>query len=377
MLIDDLIKTPVAWMSRRGAGIVVSSRVRLARNVQDSAFPGWSGESESQDLCERLKQALGTVAALQQPKCFEMDTISEIDRLVLRERNLISPELSEKGSGSALVVADDPRIAIMINEEDHLRLQAVRPGLHLREIWKSIDAIDTELEKQVDFAFSSRLGYLTACPSNVGTGLRASVMMHLSGMKLTGELDAALNGLTRMGFAVRGILGEGTEAYGNMFQVSNQSTLGQSEAAIIEQLEGIVNEVVGHEENARARLLEQRRLYLVDHIARAYALLTHAHLLSSGESLDMLSALRLGVELGLVGQLTVPRLNEIMLITQPGHLQKTAGHTLTPEERDGLRAQVVRAKLKNVALAPVAGSAPRARSGRAGTRTTDKDMTTP
>lgn len=377
MLIDELMKAPVAWMSRRGAGIVVSSRVRLARNVSDAAFPGWSGESESLALCDRLKDALGAVASLKGTRCFGMDTVSEVDRLVLRERNLISPELSEKGGGSALVVAEDPRVAIMINEEDHLRIQAVRPGLHLKEIWSAVDAIDTELEQHVDFAFSPQLGYLTACPSNVGTGLRASVMMHLSGMKLTGELDAAMNGLTRMGFAVRGILGEGTEAYGNMFQISNQSTLGQTETAIIEQLESIVKEVVGHEENSRARLLEQRRIYLIDHIARAYALLTHAHLLSSSESLDMLSALRLGVELGLVGQLSVPRINEIMLVTQPGHLQKTAGRTLTPEERDGLRAQVVRDKLKRVELASVSDSTRRVRSGMAGKRTADKDIPKP
>jgi len=238
----------------------------------------------------------------------------------------------------------------MINEEDHLRLQAVRPGMHLKAVWQSVNAIDSELEKVIDLAFSRELGYLTACPSNVGTGLRASVMMHLAGLKLTGEVDAVVNGLQRIGLAVRGILGEGTEAIGNMFQISNQSTLGEPEGTIINRLVRVVREVVGHEQNARARLMEQRQMHVLDQVARAFAVLTHAHVLTSGESIDLLSGLRLGVELGLVEHLTVAKINESMLLTQPGHLQKLAGKVLTPEERDGLRARVVRKRLADAAL---------------------------
>ena len=350
MYIDQLINAPVAWMSRQNTGIVISSRIRLARGVKGAAFPGWAGENESIKICADLESVFNRLPSLAEVSIFEMDKLNNIDKQVLLERNLISPELAQKGKGSALVVAEDQHVAAMINEEDNLRLQAVRPGLHLKSIWKTIDSIDSEIENEIDFAFSTELGYLTACPSNVGTGLRASVMMHLLGMKLTGELDAALNGLTSIGLAVRGILGEGTKSFGSIYQVSNQSTLGLSERDIVKNLDKLVRELVEHEQNARARLVEEKQFYLRDHVARAFAVLTHAHLLSSGESIDMLSALRLGIDVGLVKNLTVSKISEIMLVTQPGHLQKQAGQAMTEEERDYLRASVVRDKLKKVKL---------------------------
>lgn len=350
MYIDQLINAPVAWMSKRNTGVVISSRVRLARDIKGAAFPGWAGENESIKICSDLKGIFEKLPSFTNVSFFEMDQLSNIDKQVLLERNLISSELAKKGKGSALVVVENQHIAAMINEEDHLRLQAVRPGLHLKSIWKTIDSIDSELENEIDFAFSSKLGYLTSCPSNVGTGLRASVMMHLLGMKITGELDAALNGLSRIGLAVRGILGEGTKSFGSIFQVSNQSTLGMAELDIVKNLDNLVRELVGHEQNARARLQESKHSYLLDHVSRAFAVLTHAYLLSSGESIDMLSALRLGVDVGLVKNLTVSKISEIMLVTQPGHLQKQAGQTMTEEERDYLRASVVRNKLAKVKL---------------------------
>lgn len=350
MYIDQLINAPVAWMSRRNTGIVISSRIRLARDIKGAAFPGWAGENESIKVCNDLKKVFKLLPSFADVSIFEMDKLNDIDKQVLLERNLISSEIAQKGKGSALAVVEDQHVAVMINEEDHLRLQAVRPGLHLKSIWTNVNSIDSEIEKEIDFAFSPKLGYLTACPSNVGTGLRASVMMHLLGMKLTGELDAALNGLTSIGLAVRGILGEGTKSFGSIFQVSNQSTLGVSEEKIIKKLDKLVRELVGHEQNARARLVEQKQNYLLDHVARAFAILTHACLLSSGESIDMLSALRLGVDVGLVKNLTVSKISEVMLVTQPGHLQKQVGRTMTEEERDYLRASVVRDYLKKVKL---------------------------
>ncbi|MCK5528537.1 MAG: protein arginine kinase [Kiritimatiellae bacterium] len=351
MYIDQLIESPVAWMSRRNTGIVISSRVRLARDLKGMAFPGWAGENESLQVCTDLKNVFEKLPSFTGLSFFEMDQLADIDKQVLIERNLISSALAKKGKGSALVVAEDQHIAVMINEEDHLRLQAVKAGLHLNSIWKTIDSVDSEIESSLDFAFSPALGYLTACPSNVGTGLRASVMVHLLGMKLTGELDAALNGLSSIGLAIRGILGEGTKSFGSIFQVSNQSTLGMSEGDIIKKLDKLVRELVVHEENARARLMEQKQSYLFDHVARAFGILTHARLLSSGESIDMLSALRLGVDLGLVKNLTVSKISEIMLVTQPGHLQKEAGKVMSEEERDYLRATVVRDGVRKVKLA--------------------------
>jgi len=350
MVIDDVVKTPAVWMSMRGAGIVISSRVRLARNVKGAAFPDWAGDDECARLCESMKQVIGGVGALKSPLFVDMDKLGEVDKLVLGERSLISQELAEKGRGSALVIDAEVPVAVMINEEDHLRIQSIRPGMHLKEVWENVNAIDSELEKVVDFAFSRRIGYLTACPSNVGTGLRASVMMHLSGLKLTDEVDAVLNGLNKLGLAVRGLFGEGTESYGNMFQISNQSTLGESEEVIVDHLVEVVHEVTEHEQNARMRLMEQKRIYVVDHVARAFALLRHALVLSSGEAMDFLSALRLGVEVGIVHHLTVAKINQLMLLVQPGHLQKLAGKILAPGERDELRAGMIKKKVKNVLL---------------------------
>ncbi len=348
MYIDQLIEEPVAWMSRRNTGVVISSRVRLARNIKDIAFPGWAGEQELIKVNEKLVAAFSGLQSFPDVSFFEMGQLEEIDKQVLIERNLISKELAEKGAGSVLAVTGDRRVAAMINEEDHLRLQAVAPGLNLQFLWNVVDEVDSALEEKVDFAFSSKLGYLTSCPSNIGTGLRASAMLHLAGLKLTGELEGVLNGLNALGLAVRGIMGEGTKAFGGIFQVSNQSTLGVSEQEIIDNLDKIINELIVHEQNARMRLLEDKPAYLLDYIFRAYAILSHSRLLASGESIELLSALRLGVDMGMVKNLSVLKISEIMLITQPGHLQKVIGRPMEEEERDSLRASLIRDKLRRV-----------------------------
>jgi protein arginine kinase len=282
----------------------------------------------------------------------DMSALSAVEKEILRERRLISNELAQKAAGSGLVLSEDEGIAIMVNEEDHLRLQAISPGMNLKKVCRRINAIDSAIEQHIRYAFSHRLGYLTACPTNVGTGLRASVMMHLSGLRLMNEIEPAVNGLEKMGFAVRGLLGEGTEPHGNMLQISNQSTLGQGEEAIIDHLIEVVNEIRGHEENARLRLIQGKRAFLVDYIGRAYGILRNAHILPSGEAIDLLSGLRLGVHFGMITNLKAPRINEIMLLTQPGHLQKICGRTLGPAERDEVRAQIVKKKTENVQFCP-------------------------
>ncbi|MEM7395048.1 MAG: ATP--guanido phosphotransferase, partial [Verrucomicrobiota bacterium] len=231
-------------------------------------------------------------------------------------------------------------------EEDHLRLQAIRPGLDLREAWEGITAIDNELEKQVYYSFSTKLGYLTACPSNVGTGMRSSVMLHLPGLVLMDEINPIIKGMGKIGLAVRGLWGEGTEAAGNMFQISNQITLGEKEEDIVANLEQIVLELVEHEQNARARLEEEKKVVLLDHIGRAFGILTHAHVLTSKEALDLLSGLRLGIDLGILSQHSNMLTNELLLLTQPGHLQKLKGKRLKASERDKARAEIVREKLE-------------------------------
>jgi protein arginine kinase len=349
--VDELVKHPGLWLSEEsGEGIVVSSRVRLARNLQGASFPGWAREDERVKVCEALRAALEKVSGMAGGACFDMGAISDVDKEVLKERHLISHDLCRQGAGSALVMTRDERMAVMINEEDHLRLQAIMGGMSLRRVWKMLDALDSELDRDVRYAFSPRLGYLTACPSNVGTGLRASVMMHLSGLRLLNEADAVIRGLERIGLAVRGLLGEGTEAFGNMFQISNQATLGEREDDIIERLIKVVTEVTRHELNARARLLEGKRKHLLDHIGRALGVLANARILASTEAVDMLAALRLGVDLKLLCNLTTGDLNEILLLTQPGHLQKIYSREISAEERDEIRALAVRQRVRGATL---------------------------
>lgn len=354
MVVEELLKKPGSWLSmgpESASGVIVSSRVRLARNIRRAAFPGWAGEGECLRLSRQIRDALESVPALRHAVCFDMSTLDDVDCEVLKERHLISQDLAEKGAGSALVLSEDERIAVMINEEDHLRLQSMSPGMHLLELWEKINEVDSQLESRLDYAFSPRLGYLTACPSNTGTGLRASVMMHLAGLRLTQEVEEVVHGLDRIGLAVRGLLGEGTEAQGNLFQISNQITLGMGEEDILKRMVRIVGALVQHEENARARLLEDRRSYVLDRVGRVFGTLLYAKMLTSAEATDLLSGLRLGVELGMVGNLTVADINEILLLTQPGHMQKMEGRALDPVERDERRADMVRQRLNHVSMA--------------------------
>ncbi|MDA0576898.1 MAG: protein arginine kinase [Verrucomicrobia bacterium] len=351
MVIDELLKGPGSWLStRKSTGVVISSRVRLARNVANVAFPGWAGEDERVRLCGRLQGILSDLRTVSAPSVFDMATLDTIDKDVLRERHLISHELCERGRGSAVAVGAEERISVMINEEDHLRLQAMSPGLNLPAMLKELNAVDTEIEERVEYAFADGKGYLTACPSNVGTGMRASAMLHLGGLRMVGEVEPVVNGLEKMGLAVRGLLGEGTEAHGSMYQVSNQHTLGESEDEILGGLMMIIEDLIQHEQNARARLAERGATRLADAVSRARGLLLHCRILGSQEALDLLSDLRLGVEMGLVANLKIERLNEIMLLTQPGHLQKMARKILNPEERDVLRAQIVQSRLKGTSI---------------------------
>ncbi len=351
MLLDDLIHNPAAWLALEGApGIVVSSRIRLARNIEGLAFPGWAGEEE----CVRIQALVWDV--LQGVKCLspclpvDIASLKAADRDFLRERQLISNDLAEKSQGSGVVIRADERLSVMVNEEDHLRLQALRPGLQLNELWEEINELDSQVEQRIRYAFSPALGYLTACPTNVGTGMRVSAMLHVPGLRLINEIDPIIKGLTKIGLAVRGLQGEGTEAAGNMFQISNQMTLGESESVIIERLARIVAEVADHEANARLRLQEKRGAYVEDFIGRAYGVLCHARVLTSREALDMLSALRFGCELGSIKGLQVADVNRLVLHSMPGHLQKSEGRMIPPDERDFVRARLVRETLRQASF---------------------------
>ncbi len=346
-----LVRESIRRQNRvHGSSVAISCRVRLARNLSGVRFPDWADEAERRRVRQTLSRALLAPGCLPAAQALNIDELDEVAVQLLIEQRLISFDLSERGPGAGVVVSGDGHIAVMINEEDHLRIQVIEPGMDLLHAWETADELDTRLESHVAYAFSSRLGYLTACPSNVGTGLRASVMLHLLGLRLTGDIDAVLRSLDRMRLAVRGVGGEGSEAAGHMFQVSNQGTLGEDEASVIGGLSRIVAEVVRQERNARLRMLRDSPVVLLDCVARALVLLQHARVMQADEALDYLSALRLGLELGLLRRVTGAVLDELALAVQPGHLQQHLGSRAEPEQRDTVRADWLRGRLADVTL---------------------------
>ncbi|MCF7847502.1 MAG: protein arginine kinase [Kiritimatiellales bacterium] len=341
MTLDDMVRGHGGWLEAGlDNGPVISSRIRLARNLQDYSFPGWANEEERVAIWKQLSAIFDSLDY--GFVCWDMGETTALNKEVLFERHLISQELAVKDRGCGVYATPDECLAVMINEEDHLRVQSLQPGLDLVGAWQVADKLDDILEARISYAFSSKLGYLTSCPSNVGTGLRASVMLHLPGLVLMDEMDPVINGISKIGLAVRGMWGEGTEAAGNMFQISNQSTLGRREDEIIAHLEQIVLEIIEHENNARTRLMEQQSMTVQDHIARAYGILSNARLITSGEALNLLSSIRLGIDLGILKDYTRRQIDMLFIASQPAHLQKLENKELTPEERDAVRADMLR-----------------------------------
>jgi len=343
MTLAELLKRHGGWLeSGPEEGPVISSRVRLARNLRDTTFPGWASKEVRNRIWNEVVLAFDGVPDSGSFLRWRMDELSVLDRELLFERHLISRELAERQAGSGVFVDKDECRAVMVNEEDHIRLQSLQPGLNLQKAWEAADELDNALEQSLSYAFSSKLGYLTACPSNVGTGLRASVMLHLPGLVLTEEIKPVINAVSKIGLAVRGLWGEGSDASGHMFQISNQITLGRLESEIIAGLEQIVLEVIEHEKNARLRLMDKQEIRVHDHVGRAYGILANAALMTTGEALDLLSALRLGTDLGLLPNMVRREIDQLFIQIHPAHLQNEAGSVLSPEERDIKRAQLIR-----------------------------------
>jgi protein arginine kinase len=350
MDIHEFLITPDAAARLRGPHdrIVMSSRVRLARNLKNAAYPGWAKKPERVKVLETIRPAVESLPEMKDAFSEAMDNLGALDKQILVERHLISREHAAKSSGSGLVLNREETFCVMINEEDHMRMQALRPGLQLREAWSAIDHLDSELEKKLDYAFSNELGYLTACPTNLGTGIRVSAMLHLPGLVLAEQINPIIQSVNKLGLAVRGLYGEGTEALGNVFQVSNQMTLGESETTIVERLDKVLLQIIEHEENARQTLLEKKTKTVFNHIGRAYGILANAHSISSKETMNLLSLMRLGVDLGLFPEVDRSLVDELFISTQPAHLQKQFSDKLSAEERDLLRSDMVRERLKNV-----------------------------
>jgi protein arginine kinase len=347
MELSDFLITAAEAAARKGPhdDIVMSSRVRLARNLRNGAFPGWAKKPERVQVLDEIRPAVEGLPEM--ADCFSqtMDNLTALDKQILVERHLISREHAAKSAGSGLVLNREESLCVMVNEEDHLRMQALRPGLQIREAWLAIDRVDTELEGRLKFAFNNELGYLTACPTNIGTGIRVSAMLHLPGLVLAEQINPIIQSVNKLGLAVRGLYGEGTEALGNVFQVSNQMTLGESETAIVERLNKVLLQIIEHEQNSRLKLLETKPKTVYNHIGRAYGILANAHSISSKETMNLLSLMRLGVDLGMFAGADRSLTDELFILTQPAHLQKRHAEKLTPEERDLLRADMLRERL--------------------------------
>jgi len=338
------------WMETKGpeSETIISSRVRLARNIEGMPFPHLMTEEQSEKVVGLVTAAFRSSQAaklgLGDVEVYGLSDMSDLDRYVLVEKHLISPNFAQAGKGAVLIGSGEA-ISVMINEEDHLRIQCLFPGLQLDQALALANKVDDLLESQLEFAWSERYGYLTACPTNVGTGLRASVMVHFPGLVINNQAGRVFSTVVKLGFLVRGLYGEGTEAIGNVFQVSNQVTLGQSEADTVQNLGNVVGQVIEQEKLVRQAMLAEMKEQIEDKVGRAYGILLWSHILSSQEAMQLLSDVRLGVGLGLIRSIEPRVLNELLVAIRPGYLQKLAGRELDPGERDVKRAELVRAKL--------------------------------
>ncbi|MST95137.1 MAG: protein arginine kinase [Pedosphaera sp.] len=350
MNLHEFLVPPAETARREGPNtrIVMSSRVRLARNLKELAFPGWAKKAERIRALDQIRPAVESLPQMAGAFSESMDNLNALDKQILVERHLISREHAAKSAGSGLVLNREESLCVMINEEDHLRMQALRPGLQLKQAWAAIDAVDSKLEKKLDYAFNAELGYLTACPTNLGTGIRVSAMLHLPGLVLAEQINQIIQAVNKLGLAVRGLYGEGTEALGNVFQVSNQMTLGESEPEIVERLNKVLAQIIEHEENARGTLQEKKPKTVCNHIGRAYGILANAHSISSKETMNLLSFLRLGVDLGMFPEMERGLVDELFILTQPAHLQKNFSEKLGADERDLLRADMLRERLRSI-----------------------------
>lgn len=328
--------------------VVLMTRIRLARNLAGHRFPGWSPETDRADVLQRCRDALAGSAVMKRSLNSSLSELTELERQVLVERHLISRELAGAKHAAGLVINRDQTVSVMVNEEDHLRIQVLRAGFQLKKAWTQINDLDSELEERLDFAFDPTLGYLTACPTNLGTGMRASAMMHLPALVISGQMEKVVRAVNQLGMVVRGLFGEGSDASGSIFQISNQTTLGESEQAILKRLGSVLQSIVEHELNAREKLVEADAPKLYDKIGRAYGILQNCHQLSSSEAMNLLSLLRLGIDLGLFPETTRAATDRLFIEAQPGHIQSSGHNELEPSKRDALRAEMIRREFSTV-----------------------------
>ncbi len=326
------------------SAVVLMTRIRLARNLAGHPFPGWAKEAQKRDIRDQCMQAVAALPQMKRGLAIPVETLDDLQKQILVERHLISRELCAAKSGSGIVISKDQSCVVMVNEEDHLRIQVLRAGFQFKKVWNTINTLDTDLEENIDFAFSPRLGYLSACPTNLGTGIRASAMMHLPALVISSQMEKVVRAVNQLGMAVRGLFGEGSDASGSIFQISNQTTLGESEEGIIKHLHGVLNTIIEQELNARQKLLETDPNKLSDKIGRAFGILQNGYLLNSGEAMNLLSLIRLGIDLSVFPDTQRAIIDRLFIECQPGHVQHAAKGSFDPSQRDVLRAARLRSE---------------------------------
>lgn len=335
------------WLEPQGNDIVLSSRIRLARNMKDIPFPDKLNEEKGKEVVKKVEEAFyNSSYAKQNYKSKYLWNSGDFVNASYFEKHLISNKLLANYKKSAFIVDNKETVSIMVNEEDHIRLQCITSGFNLEEAYDTADKLDNLLEERLDFAFDEKLGYITACPTNIGTGLRASVMLHLPALSMNNYMNSILNAVTQVGMTIRGLFGEGSKAEGNLYQISNQITLGLSEEEIINNLKAVVSQVIEKEQLYRSQLMKTYKLDLEDKIYRALGILRSAVLLDSKECLNLLSSVRMGVEMGIIKDVESGVLNSLLVETQPATLQLVANESLTDKERDYRRAKLIRQRLK-------------------------------
>jgi protein arginine kinase len=324
--------------------VVLSTRVRLARNLKNIPFPVKMEKEQSKKVVSQIKGTLFDISDEKELKFSFIDINSKttVERQAMVERHIISPDLMEYNTECGVVVNESNNISIMINEEDHLRIQCLNQSLRLKESWHTCVEIDEMLDDKLEIAYSQKYGYLTSCPTNVGTGMRTSVMMHLPALTISGYIKNILESCSKIGIVVRGIYGENTNALGNIFQISNQVTLGQTEDEIISGVGNIVSQIIAQERYLRSELYKQNTYRFEDKIFRSYGLFTNARVLPSEEAFKLLSDVRLGVYMGLIKGISEEVLDKILTLIQSANLQQYSGRLLNPEERDIRRAEIIK-----------------------------------
>lgn len=347
MKIEDLLNHTSQWLKGTGphSDIVISSRIRLARNLSKYPFPHWAGKAQLEEVLAKSSEAMSKIDMLKNATLFRLADLDSIDKQFLVERHLMSIEHSQKTEYKAVLVDNEEIIAIMVNEEDHLRIQLMQSGFNLLEAWSMINSLDDSLSGLLDYAYLDDFGYLTACPTNTGTGMRGSIMLHLPALVMSRQIERVLAAISKLSFTTRGLYGEGTQASGNFFQISNQVSLGHAEEEIIENINGLIRQIIEQEAQARQILLSKSKAVLEDRINRSLGILKSARIITSQETIELLSMVRLGSDLGMVRDIDRRTINELFIITQPAHLQKLEGNKLSSEERDLKRAQLIRNKL--------------------------------